>query len=550
MDLTIIQKLARMPLYESLWYLFIHGGWILFLIIFLWGMKELWMYWRETVFDSKQSYVFLAIDIPRLIEQSPKAVENIFAALAGAHNDPNLKEKYIDGYFQVGYSMEIVSIDGFVQYVVRTPVKFRELVEAAIYAQYPDAELTEVNDYATPVKVKFPDEEYNLWGADIQLVKPYYYPIRTYPEFEHQMTQELKDPLAALLEIMNRIGKGEQLWFQILIVPVLGKDWVAPAIKEMNKILGIKTEVKQTLLDKALTAPLTILQAAGEMLVGGEAGEKKEEKRDPNIMAYLPPDKKAQVEGIGRKTSKIAYKTKMRFVYFGRKEVFKKGLAVSGMFGALKQFNTEDLNSMKPRKETKTVPPYIFPKKRMGKKQNRILELYKSRSMDSFGDAFYMNIEELASLWHFPTIETKAPLVQKIDSKKAGAPMKLPTEMMEERPILGTPIISGKKKQKVGKSKAKFEPLIDFATDDFEKRFAVDKTGQTTAARKKLIKEKYKIEETENEEAIDENIFQKETPSDLIDQKFSINEEKNEAPVKRDKNDSDFGAPNNLPFVE
>ena len=42
---------------------------------------------------------------------------------------------------------------------------------------------------------------------------------------------------------------------------------------------------------------------------------------------------------------------------------------------------------------------------------------------------YVLNIEELASLWHFPVMEVQAPSVQKVDAKKAQAPIDLPLEM-------------------------------------------------------------------------------------------------------------------------
>jgi len=510
-DFSFLQQLGQVPLYEAFWILFSKGGWIVFLIILLWGLGKLWMFWRSNIFAAKQSYVLLAIDIPKQNLQSPKAVENIFAALAGAHGDPNIKEKYIDGYFQVGFSCEIVSIDGYVQFLIRTPVKFRELTEAAIYAQYPEAEVTEVNDYASAVDITFPNEEYGLWGSDLELVRPYYYPIRTYVEFEHSLSQEFKDPMAAMLEIMNKIGKGEQIWFQIVIIPVLGHDWKEEGVKALNKILGIPEKVKKSKTQKIFEAPLEFATMAKEQLVGGGQGQADDAKSESNMLAYLPPHQKAEVDGIGRKISKIGFRTKMRFIYLSKKEVMKKGLGVSGMFGAIKQFNTEDLNAMKPQGKTKTVAAYIGAKRRLARKQNQIMKYYKGRSLDSYGDPFYLNIEELASLYHFPAIEVKAPLVQKIESKKGSAPIGLPTEVAEEKPVLGAPIAEETEAEKEP------EPVVDFDTDDFEKRFAKDKTGQTTKSRKEYIKEKYDLpdEMPEEPQAEDEESTAKDVPDNL-----------------------------------
>lgn len=530
-DLSFIRQIGQMSVFETLWYFFIHGGWIFMAAITLWGLGQAYMLWRQNVFSSKQTYVLLALDVPKMNIQSPKAVENIFAALAGAHSDPNLKEKYIDGYYQIGYSFEIVSVDGYIQFLIRTPVKFRDLVEAAIYAQYPDAEITEVNDYAAASKVKMPDEEYDLWGSDITLVKPYVYPIRTYPEFEHSLTQELKDPMAAMLEIMGSVGPGEQMWFQILTTPVLGKDWQEKCEKEINKILGISGPAKRSKLQKVFEAPLDFVTLAKEQMLGGGKAEGEEKKKEPNMIAYLPPHQKAKVEGIGRKMSKIGYKTKIRFIYMARKEVMRKGLGVSGLFGIMKQYNTEDLNAMKPHKKTKTVPPYLFSKRRKAAKQNRILELYIKRSMDSYGDHFYMNIEELASLYHFPATEVKAPLVQKIESKKGSAPMSLPTELTEEKPILGEP-------PKKEKPEPERQPVIDFDTDDFEKRFAVDKSGESTKARKEFIKEKYDIEKEKPKSESEELTYP--ASADF----------KSEKTVKEKPKDKKESAPGNLPFAD
>ncbi|MFZ5365453.1 MAG: hypothetical protein ACOZBH_04645 [Patescibacteria group bacterium] len=546
-DLSFVEKLANQPLYQVFLYIFFNlYGWVLFSVLLIWGLSQIWMFWRQNVFASKQSYILLAVDIPRESIQTPKAVENVFANLAGAHADPNWKEKYIDGYFQVGFSLEIVSIDGFIQYLIRTPVKFRELAEAAIYAQYPDAEITEVNDYAKAMDIKFPNDEYGLWGSDITLAKPYYYPIRTYPEFEHQMSQEFKDPMASLLEIMSKIGKGEQIWFQILIVPVLGSAWVEDGVKEINKLVGVATPVKKTALSKIAEAPISALQMISEQITGGGGGP-EEKKKEANMLAYMPPNQKVKVDGISRKISKIGYKTKMRFIYLSKKEVMRKGLGVSGIFGALKQFNTEDLNSMKPHKKTKTVANYFFINRRMASKQNHIMSFYKGRSMDSYGSPFYLNIEELATLYHFPAIELKAPLIQRIESKKASAPISLPTEEEEYIPTLGAPPAETPQPTP--------EPVIDFDTDEFEKRFAKDKTGQTAAIRKKIIKQKYHLEEKNDAiEPADNRVGETEESIMPAGEEIAAPAgtifKKGDVPASSRKATDDHGqAPDNLPFI-
>ena len=42
------------------------------------------------------------------------------------------------------------------------------------------------------------------------------------------------------------------------------------------------------------------------------------------------------------------------------------------------------------------------------------------------GKGFILNIEELASVWHFPVPQVKAPLVQKTEARKGEPPTSLP----------------------------------------------------------------------------------------------------------------------------
>ncbi len=77
----------------------------------------------------------------------------------------------------------------------------RDLVESAIYAQYPEAMITEVDDYVSGIPDDYPNETHDVWGTEWTLVTNQYYPIRTYKDFEDSSAEDIfKDPMAALLE--------------------------------------------------------------------------------------------------------------------------------------------------------------------------------------------------------------------------------------------------------------------------------------------------------------------------------------------------------------
>ena len=59
-------------------------------------------------------------------------------------------------------------------------------------------------------------------------------------------------------------------------------------------------------------------------------------------------------------------------------------------------------------------------------KQNTLTTAYKSRHPAKGGPTYVLNIKELATLWHFPVIEIKAPQVKKTEAKRAEPPRSLP----------------------------------------------------------------------------------------------------------------------------
>lgn len=102
--------------------------------------------------------------------------------------------------------------------------------------------------------------------------------------------------------------------------------------------------------------------------------------------------------------------------------------------GALRPFQSIDLNGFKLEKYTKTAVNYLFVKWRLRSRQIKLLRSYKSRSMWLGGGFFVLNIEELATLYHFPTKSVKAPLLKRTEAKRAEPPFGIPITDIEEIP--------------------------------------------------------------------------------------------------------------------
>lgn len=414
----------------SFWWLFSHGGFVVVSIALGYGLFWLYLEYIQTRFITNTQYVLLSIDVPKENEQTPKAVEHLFSHLHGIQKNPNWKEKYLDGFVQPTITIELISLGGFIQYLIRCPVANRDLVESAIYAQYPNAEVSEVEDYVDQFPAKFPNDEFDMWGAEVILVKPDAYPIKTYPLWEHSLTQTFLDPMASLLEVMGRLQSGEQIWLQWILRPNQEDKWRNKGLALINKLVGIKDKKQASALDNFVAAPGQVALGTWETITRtifepGEAVRKKEDNAPPSLMQHIPPHVRVVVEAIGMKVSKIGFDTKFRFVYLGQKDQFNKA-RVSGIFGALKQYQSLDMNGFKPDSKMKTQRVWFFVDRRVANLKRRILLGYKYRSIWRGRRVFVLNIEELASLWHFPVITVKAPSVKKMEAKRGEPPTALP----------------------------------------------------------------------------------------------------------------------------
>lgn len=417
-----------------LWHFFVEIGWLPLGILFLLAVRVLWLYDRQSKWSVGNKFILLAIDLPSNNEQSPKAVENIFSYLAGAHGTQNFLEKWYYGEFQLTFSFEIVSIEGYTQFLIRTPLQFRNLVETAVYSQYPDAEIVEVDDYTADAPKSFPDEEYDIWGTEFIQSADQIFPIKTYTQFEHNFgpsETQFKDPMSTLMDLCSSLRSGEQLWYQIIVIPT-GFDWISEADAAADKILG-KVKKNTTLSNRIVDKIMDFVDWASEAIYslwGDIETEKKEEKA--RSMLDLKPKEKNQMEGVYLKASKLAFQAKIRVVYLARKEVMNKAKVANGVVGYMKQFAALDLNGFKPDlKHTMTKTVYFMRMPRLNARKAKLINNYIRR--DSWGGrkAGLYTIEELATIWHFPLeASVRAPMIQKASGRKADAPASLP--MAEE----------------------------------------------------------------------------------------------------------------------
>lgn len=434
-DLSSIQNFLALPADEMFLRMLLTVGWIPIAWVLIWGSSQVFLDSRQGKFASKIKKITLAIDVPVMSEQSPKAVENIFAIIKGTKSVITLKEKWIFGKFLKSTSFELVSIDGYIQFFVHVDPYFRDLLESAIYSQYPDAEIAEVDDYTRNLPGDFPNDTHELFGGEITLAGGQYLPIKTFEEFEHMASkdQKLKDPLIQLFELMSRLGHGEQLWVHIIVSPDGDCGALAGGEAFIMKTFGKVPPAKKSVLDK-VAAPIAWIPKEVSSQLGaflaGEAGEAK--KPDAFRIFNMTNQEKGQLDAVSKKLAKPGYPVKIRWGYVARHDVYNKGGRNALWKGYISLYSNQNGNSFKYDPATMPRDDYFWLIWEYRRKQRELMSALKSRSWGQGTSPMYLNLEELATLWHFPTIDTKAPLIKKSEAKHGEAPTYLPTASFGE----------------------------------------------------------------------------------------------------------------------
>jgi hypothetical protein len=326
-------------------------------------------------------------------------------------------------------SFEMVSLGGDVHFYLRLPKQYRNLMESAIYSQYPSAEISQAEDYVKQAPNIAPNKNYDLWGMELVLLNPDPYPIRTYPMFEEAVEERRVDPVAMISEVMSKLKSDEQIWIQILCRPT-GGDWRKKGEEIIDKMLG-KEPKKKAEIFSFLSPGVTFQELARAPFEHPsiEVTKKKEEDRFKLLM--LTPGEKEKVEGIEKKTSKLGFETTIRFVYIDRRDSFSRD-NVTAVLGAFRQFNTQNLNLLRPDKKTMTAAVHgLFKKTRLNWRRRLIFEKYRYLMFNSKKPI--LNIEELATIYHIPIGAVAAPQLSRVEAKKGGAPPTLPLVEDESR---------------------------------------------------------------------------------------------------------------------
>lgn len=412
--------------------------WLLIFLLVFPVFRSTWLHYRQELFRAAQEWTLLEIHIPREIRKGPKAMEQVLGAIHQLRNSPGtLKETYWDGEVTRSFSLEVVSFGGQVHFYIRTFSKFKDLVEAAIFAYYPDIELEEVEDYAKlfPENYeKMATQGLDLWGTELVLRKDSAYPIRSYKEFEAPDEEHQYDPISAILEVLSKVKKEEVVGIQMLIAPADPK-WAEEGQKVVDKLRDKKPGGGGPPKAKNKIDFSTGILPVIETVVP--------EKKDEAKALTRTPGETDTLKAIEENLRKPAFETLIRLLYLAPKASFFDTLAKKGVLSAFNQYGSNDLNSFAENSAAATKIGswgLLFPNIRTAYTKQRMLLNYRQRqtpigplmgkiitshifNTNFFSQRSVLSSESLATIFHPPTfLVLTAPHLRRVESRRAGPP--------------------------------------------------------------------------------------------------------------------------------
>ena len=412
--------------------------------------------------------IVLKIQVYRENEKGPIVAEQMFASIYGVFENLSWWNRFL-GKMEKNLSFEIANVNQKICFYAWMPRKFKSLVEGQLYAQYPDIEIQEIDDYANQnikafkaPKVEKTTEEIVPYAsksifktavcAELELSDPYIYPIKRYGQFEDKLTRKAVDPLSAITATLGRLNAtDEQAWLQLVIRPI-NKKWRKRGIK-LLRILAkgfaknnfwleekfTKLYISRGFVTRLINFPLRVLfwifGARGEgalpNVIDMSETSSSDELREELSSQH---DRETSETAAMGKITKLGFEVNLRIVYVPRSEnQYIADVKLKEIVSSFQQFSLPQLNSLTVRT--------------LNQKNNVILKRFQQRAIVN---PFILNTEEIATLFHLPNDTVINPNIDWVTSKKLESPLNLPQPKdvpKEEFTMLGKTNFRGEEKE-------------------------------------------------------------------------------------------------------
>lgn len=295
-------------------------------------------------------------------------------------------------------------------------------------------------------------------GAYLMLESSDVYPINTYVNLE-------KDPISTMTNVLSKIEHDEGAAVQIVISPFPQQKWrragykILEKIREGKSVEGAASEAFRSPVAEALHELVASFshktpQKRDEFGALEEEKQKWFEQKEPIV------DERT-IQAIQDKFQKQAFQTNIRLVTSAKTKERAEEI-LEHLMGGFDQFSLYSLNNFKAK---------------YAKRKGQLKKFTRDFSFRNFvpSKKSILNIEELTSIYHFPTRYIETPYIK---SAKSGAPAPPPELPIKEKGLnlIGQVNFRGEEKS------------ISFATrQDRRRHFYV--IGQTGTGKTSLLQE-------------------------------------------------------------
>lgn len=403
-----------------------------------------------------KKFVCLQVSVSKGNESGPIVAEQIYSSIHGIYKKIPFYSRLF-GKTQDRVSFEIANIGSHIKFYISIPSKYKNFIEGQIYAQYPDVEIDEVEDYSKPKRIeistnmskgasakaksgsiepfaktfeKVKDKEFqdvslyqNIYGIELGLEDPDIYPIKRYAQFEDKISRNMVDPVAGITATLAKLNDiDEQAWIQVVIRP-LGDKWriiFTKCVKIIKKGIWSNVETFQRAYTKVFCTrsrllriiffPLYLLlwihglRAGTNLKNADTSGSENEEE------VSRTHERETSTEAAADKVVKLLYEVNIRIIYIQKdKNTESAKIKLNEIASSFKQFNIPHANGFR-------ISGFI--------KGQKALDAFNHRYIKN---PFVLNVEELATVYHFPDKSVATPNIYWVKSKKLEPPVDLPS---------------------------------------------------------------------------------------------------------------------------
>lgn len=341
---------------------------------------------------------------------------------------------------EVGYS------GGKIAFFVRGDEGALRLSESQLYAQYPDIEIDHLVE--DPFKVGANE---TVISADLTLAGPEIFPIKRHPQFDDMLTRVNVDPIAGITSTLARYAapnmrghiqivaeplKGDYRHRALRFLPLLKKGFASTSTRYASLFARVQLARGWK---RILYMPLSVLMGGFRAWPGFNkffkapnlsATFEARDDYDEDIQASMRShDREDALAGAQDKINRLLFSCNVRVSVITPKEyVATARQKLSEMTGSFRQFALPQSNEFSVR---------------------------DSRESDGLHHGFVikpfvLSTEEVATLWHLPTILLQTPNIDWVLSRKLEPPGNLPipgeTDEPKELTALGEAVFRGQRK--------------------------------------------------------------------------------------------------------